>query len=279
MERPNGKMGLDTFKNILEQMADDLFFLLLYHQGEPYLNRNFLNFVRLAKEKNIYCTTSSNGHYFTDKFIRETVESGLDSMIVSLDGVTQDIYEKYRVNGHVNKVIDGVRRFMEIKKEMKSKTPLIAIQFLVMKQNESQIPQIKKLVREIGVDRLLIKNIEVRSLKEAKEWLPVNDRYRRYDFDGEHYQVKNNNKKSCPRPWLSTLINWDGSVVPCCFDKNGQYEMGNINNKNMKDIWENKKFKNFRYQLLTNRKNIDMCKNCNQGLGSFIPKFLSKNHK
>ena len=279
MERSAGKMSLETFKRIMGQMGDDIFFLLLYHQGEPYLNKSFLEFVRLAKKKKIYCTTSSNGHYFTDKFIRETIESGLDSMIVSLDGVTQDVYEKYRVKGDVNKVIEGMRRFMEIKKEMNSKTPLIALQFLVMKQNEKQISAVKKLAKEIGVDRLLIKNIEVRSLEEAKEWLPVNDKYRRYNFDGEHYEVKNANKKSCPRPWLSTLINWDGSVVPCCFDKNGHYEMGNINKENIENIWKNEKFTKFRYRLLTNRKSIDMCRNCNQGLGSFIPNFLSKNHK
>ncbi len=279
MERSAGKMTIDTFKQIMQKLGDDIFFLLLYHQGEPYLNKHFLEFVRLAKEKNIYCTTSSNGHYFTDEFIRETIASGLDSMIVSLDGVTQDVYEKYRVKGNVHKVVDGMRRFMEIKKEMNSKTPLIALQFLVMKHNESQIADVKKLAEDIGVDRLLIKNIEVRSLEEAKEWLPVDDKYRRYHFDGEHYEVKNADKKSCPRPWLSTLINWDGSVVPCCFDKNGHYEMGNINKQNMDDIWQNEKFTKFRYQLLTNRKSIDMCRNCNQGLGSFIPKFLSKNHK
>ena len=280
MERSNGKMSFETFENIINKMSDDLFFLLLYHQGEPYVNQHFLDFVKLAKSKNIYCTTSTNAHYFTDDLIHQTIDSGLDSMIVSLDGVTQETYETYRVKGNLEKVINSMKRFMEIKRERKSKTPLIALQFLVMKHNENEIPAIKKLAKEIGVDRLLIKNIEVRSLEEAQQWLPVNDKYRRYDFSGQNFEVKNNNKKSCPRPWLSTLINWDGAVVPCCFDKNGKYDMGNINETNdLGNIWFGQKFSAFRNRLNTNRKSIDICRNCNQGFGSFIPEFRRKNTK
>jgi radical SAM protein with 4Fe4S-binding SPASM domain len=277
MERANGKMSLATFENIMDKMGDDLFFLLLYHQGEPYINKHFLDFVKLAKAKNIYCTTSTNAHYFNDEIIRDTIDSGLDSMIVSLDGVTQQSYETYRVKGNVDKVVMGMKRFMEIKKQRKSKTPLIALQFLVMKHNEHELPAVKKLAKQIGVDRLLIKNIEVHSLEEAKQWLPVNDKFRRYNFDGQTFEVKNNDKKSCPRPWLSTLINWDGSVVPCCFDKNGEYEMGNINKaQNIQSLWFGGSFSKFRGQLSRNRKSIDMCRNCNQGFGSFIPQFKNR---
>jgi len=271
MTRVLGHMSLDTFKNILDKMGKDLFFLLLYHQGEPYLNIDFLEMVQQAKTQNIYCTTSSNGHYFSDQNIRNTIHSGLDSMIVSIDGTDQKSYETYRVKGDLQKVVDGSRRFMEIKKELGKKTPLIAWQFLVMKHNEHDIPAIKQLAKEIGVDRLLVKNIEVRSKEEAEIWLPEDDKYRRYDFDGQILQVKNSDKESCPRPWLSTLINWDGSMVPCCFDKNGQYEMGNINEvKNLDLLWRGEEFNNFRTKLTTDRKSIDMCRNCNQGLGSFI---------
>lgn len=274
MERPGGRMTLNTFRNILDKMGKDIFFLLLYHQGEPYLNKDFLKFVKLAKQQNIYCTTSSNGHYFSEESIRATIDSGLDSMIVSIDGVTQETYARYRVQGSLEKVIRGSKLFMKIKKELKSKTPLIAWQFLVMKHNEHEIPAIKKLAKEAGVDRLLIKTIEVRNEQEAAGWLPQNDKYRRYNFDGQHLQVKKSDKKSCPRPWLSTLINWDGGVVPCCFDKNGHYVMGDINRaQTLDEIWRGKKFTQFRHTLSTNRKSIDMCRNCNQGLGSFIPEF------
>jgi radical SAM protein with 4Fe4S-binding SPASM domain len=272
MKRSRGKMSLSTFKNILEKLGDDIFFLLLYHQGEPYLNKDFLAFVKLAKEKNIYCTTSSNAHYFDEKNIRATIRSGLDSMIISFDGTSQDVYEKYRVGGHLESVISGLKQFVQIKKEMKSKTPLLAVQFLVMKHNQHQINEMKDIYHEIGADRLLIKNIEVHNEAEAEEWLPNDDKYRRYHYDGKKLEVKGNDKKSCPRPWLSALVNQDGSVVPCCFDKNGSYDMGNINTaETFDEIWRGGSFTKFRNRLNSNRKSIDICKNCNQGMGDFIP--------
>ena len=279
MKRVKGNMTLDTFRSIMDKFGENIFFLLIYHQGEPYINPHFLDFVKLAKEKNIYVTTSTNGHYFSDESIEATIDSGLDSMIVSVDGVTQESYAKYRVKGKLDKVLEGTKRFMQIRKNKVSRTPNVALQFLVMKHNEHEIPQIRKLSEELGVDRLLIKNIEVHSTEEANEWLPENKAFRRYNFNGKELIVKGADKKSCTRPWLSTLVNWDGEVVPCCFDKNGNYPMGNIVKENsLKDIWKGRQFLDFRSRLLQDRQKIDICSNCNQGFGSFLPqKFWHKN--
>ncbi len=272
MKRVRGHMSLETFERIMDQLSREIFFLIIYHQGEPYLNKNFFDITRLARTKKIYCTTSTNGHYFTEENIHKTIDAGLNSMIVSIDGVDQSSYEKYRKRGDLQKVLDGTLRFMQIKNKRRVKHPLIAIQFLVMKHNEPQIEKMKKLAKKIGVDRLMIKNIEVRSLEEAREWLPEDNRYRRYDFSGDDYQVKNVQKTSCPRPWFSALINWDGSVVPCCFDKNGQYDMGNTNKvQEFDEIWIGDNFNKFREQLAMNRQSIEMCSNCNMGFGDFIP--------
>jgi len=280
MERVNGKMSLDTFQSIMDKMGDDIFFLLIYHQGEPYINKHFFDFVRLAKEKNIYVTTSTNGHYFTEENITKTIESGLDSMIVSLDGVTQESFEKYRVGGDLEKVIDGTKKLMAEKKKRKIRTPNVALQFLVMKHNESEVEQVRQLAKDMGVDRLLIKNIEVRTYDEALTWLPKDVKYRRYDVKGNDYVVKGIDKNSCARPWMSTLVNWDGEFVPCCFDKNGKYPMGNIHElPDFENIWRGEPINDFRKKLLTDRKQIDICANCNMGLGSFMPKrFFNKKH-
>jgi len=265
-------MTTETFNRIMDTFGQDIFFLLVYHQGEPYINKHFSEFVRIAKKRRIYVTTSTNGHYFTAKTIRETIESGLDSMIVSIDGTSQESYARYRVGGTLEKVIAGTKALMLERQNMGSRTPNVALQFLVMKHNEHEIPEMRRLAGEIGVDRLLIKNIEVRSPEEADQWLPENEAFRRYHFDGNSLLVKNSEKESCTRPWLSTLINWDGTVVPCCFDKNGHYGMGNILNAQAAEIWKGDDFQDFRSKLLRDRRDIDICRNCNQGFGSFLPK-------
>jgi radical SAM protein with 4Fe4S-binding SPASM domain len=280
MERSQGRMSLDTFKKIIDHMGKDIFFMLIYHQGEPYMNKDFFKFVELAKQNKIYVTTSTNGHYFTDNNIHKTLQSGLDSMIISLDGTTQKTYEKYRVGGNLERVLDGTARLVSERRRRKLHHPNIALQFLVMKHNEHEIPEVKRIAEQLQVDRLLIKNIEVRSLDEANDWLPSEKKFRRYDFDGQAYSVKGLDKNACTRPWLSTLINWDGTFVPCCFDKNGTYPMGDIHNiSDLKEMWTGKAFTDFRSQLLQDRKKIDICRNCNQGFGSFLPSRLWKKQR
>jgi MoaA/NifB/PqqE/SkfB family radical SAM enzyme len=280
MKRTAGRMTLETFGKIIEHMGKDIFFMLIYHQGEPYMNKNFFDFVKIAKQNNIYVTTSTNGHYFTDQNISKTLDCGIDSMIVSLDGTTQESYQKYRVGGQVDRVLDGTARLIAERKRLKMRTPNIALQFLVMKHNENEIAEVKKIASQLGVDRLLIKNIEVRSLNEAKKWLPSEKKFRRYDFDGHNYSVKGIDKKSCTRPWLSTLINWDGTFVPCCFDKNGDFPMGDVHKiSDVREMWLGNEITDFRTQLLRDRKSIDICRNCNQGFGSFLPSRLWKKRK
>ena len=277
MERPAGKMSLETYQKIIKHLGKDIFFMLIYHQGEPYINKKFFEFVEIAKQNNIYVTTSTNGHYFTDLNIKKTLDSGLDSMIISLDGITQESYEKYRVGGELDRVLDGTARLMTEKKRRKLRSPNVALQFLVMKHNEHEIQEVKKIADKLGVDQLLIKNIEVRSITEAREWLPNDNKFRRYDYDGDKYIVKGNDKSSCTRPWLSTLINWDGTFVPCCFDKNGEYPMGDIHKLDeINHLWTSDSLMDFRTRLLQNRKSIDICRNCNQGFGSFLPSRLWK---
>jgi len=279
MSRPGGRMTLETFRTIMDKLGDHIFFLLIYHQGEPYLNQNFFEFVRLAKQRNIYVTTSTNGHYLSAENVSRTVECGLDSMIVSLDGTSQESFARYRRGGNLEQVLAGIRRLVAQKKKMNSRTPNVAVQFLVMKHNEAEIPLLRRLAVELQADRTLIKNIEVHSAAQAREWLPAEEKYRRYHFDGVKLIVKNSDKKYCSRPWLSTLINWDGSVVPCCFDKNGKYIMGTVDAANSwPQIWLNGPFNQFRRKLLTSRKSIDICCNCNQGLGNFLAaKYWKKN--
>jgi len=271
MERNTGKMTLSTFQTIIDKIGDDICFLLVYHQGEPLMNKNFYDFVRLAKQKNIYVTTSTNGHYFTPKNVGELIDCGLDSMIVSMDGSTQESYEKYRVGGTLVRVIEGTRLLMQEKKKRRSRTPNVALQFLVMKHNESEIAAMRQLAKDIGVDRFLVKNIEVRSIGEANKWLPQNPAFRRYNFDGSTLRVKNDDQKYCSRPWASTLINWEGTIVPCCFDKNAHFPMGNIRDSvHFADIWFNGSYSAFRNKMLADRNQIEICRNCNQGFKSFL---------
>src|SRR3978361_703783 len=149
--RPTGMLANDFFRQTIDDIHKELLYLIFYFQGEPYLNRDFLDMVKYASAKGLYTATSTNAHYLTDDAARKTVESGLDRLIISIDGTTQEVYKQYRVGGNLNKVIEGAKNIVKWKKELKSKTPFVFFQFLVVKPNEHQIEEVKKLGMEVGV--------------------------------------------------------------------------------------------------------------------------------
>ena len=156
--RPTGMLPAELFKKTIDEVASRLFYLIFYFQGEPYLHPQFLDLVQYAAQKGIYTATSTNAHYLNDKNARRTVESGLDRLIISLDGTTQDVYQQYRVGGKLEKVLEGTRNVVRWRKELKSSTPRIIFQFLVVRPNEHQIDDARALADALGVDDVWFKN-------------------------------------------------------------------------------------------------------------------------
>ena len=265
--RPTGMLQNDFFKRTIDEIHKELLYLIFYFQGEPYLNPDFLEMVKYASDKKIYTATSTNAHYLTEEVAKRTVESGLDRLIISIDGTTQEVYQQYRVGGNLEKVLEGAKNIMKWKKELKSKTPFVFFQFLVVKPNEHQIEDIKRLAKEVGVDEVRFKTAQVYKYEtDPNNLIPSIDKYSRYkkNTDGL-YTAKNKLANRCWKMQHANVITWDGLVVPCCFDKDATHQLGNLKNQSFKEIWHNANYKQFRNELMKGRKNIDICANCSEG--------------
>src|ERR1700757_2728750 len=159
--RPTGMLQQDFFRSTIDDIHKELLYLIFYFQGEPFLNPDFLEMVKYAHNKGVYTATSTNAHYLTDEKAQRTIESGLDRLIISIDGTTQDVYQQYRVGGKLEKVLQGTRNIVKWKKTLKSKTPFVIFQFLVVRPNEDQLDDIRRLAAEIGVDQVRFKTAQV----------------------------------------------------------------------------------------------------------------------
>jgi len=264
--RPTGMLDKNFFKEVLDQVHERVFYLVFYFQGEPFLNPEFLDMISYASKKKLYTATSTNAHYFNDETARKTIESGIDRLIISIDGTSQETYEQYRIGGTLNKVLEGTKKLVEWKKKLKSSTPFLVFQFLVVRPNEHQVEEVKKLAKEIGVDKVVFKTAQIYDFKNGSDLIPLNDKYSRYRklSDGT-YEIKNSLKNQCWKMWHSSVITWDGQVVPCCFDKDAKHKMGSLKEKTFKEIWNDKAYHKFRASLMKSRKEIDICKNCSEG--------------
>ena len=264
--RSTGMLQQDFFKTTLDDIYKEITYLIFYFQGEPYLNPQFLEMVRYAADKKIYTATSTNAHYLNDEKAKQTVESGLDRLLISIDGTTQETYEQYRIGGNLNKVITGAQNIIKWKKKLKSKTPHVIFQFLVVKPNEHQIKNVQVLAKSIGVDELRFKTAQMYDYVNGNALIPTIEKYSRYrqQPDGT-YRIKNEMLNHCWRLWHSTVITWDGMVVPCCFDKDAQHQLGDLKNMPFRKLWKGAAYHNFRANVLRSRSKVDICKNCTEG--------------
>lgn len=264
--RPTGMLQQDLFESVISQLKPTLNYLTFYFQGEPYLNPQFLTMVKYASQQNIYTATSTNAHYLKDDVAKQTVESGLDRLIISIDGTSQDTYESYRVGGDLSKVIEGTKNIIDWKKKLKSRTPHVIFQFLVVKPNEHQIPEVYRLAKELGVDEVKLKTAQIYDYQNGSDLIPTQSKYSRYKMmsDGR-WSIKNNLDNHCWKMWHSCVVTWDGQVVPCCFDKDAHFVLGDLKKQSFEEIWFGEKYTQFRKSLLQSRSEIEICKNCTEG--------------
>lgn len=267
--RPTGMLTTDLYAKILSEISPTLSYSLLYFQGEPYLNPHFLDLVELSTQHKVYSATSTNAHYLDAETSKRTLQAGLNRLIISIDGITQDTYQQYRIGGKLDKVIEGIKQVVAAKKELKSRTQII-LQFLVVKPNEHQLEEAKQLATTLEVDAIKFKTAQIYDYKNGSELIPTNDLYSRYkkEEDGT-YSIKNKLENKCWKMWQSCVITWDGKVVPCCFDKDAKYVMGDLNTQSFKEIWFGEKYNRFRQQVIDSRQSIDICQNCTEGLKIF----------
>ncbi len=267
--RKTGNMDFKFYKSIIDQSYKDLIYLMLYFQGEPFLHPDFFEMVKYAHKRKIYTTTSTNAHFLDKENAKKVVESGLDRIIISIDGTTQESYEKYRIGGKLEKVVDGTKNLINARNKFGSNKPYIIYQFVVFKSNEYEINALNKLAKEIGVDDVKIKTAQFYNLHWSNELIPTRRKFLRYKKEDGNYYLKGKLPNKCWRSWHSSVITIDGKIVPCCFDKDAKHELGDLKTDSMKKIVKGKSIKEFKNSILKNRKKFDICRNCIEGIRVF----------
>ncbi|MFT5820476.1 MAG: radical SAM protein with 4Fe4S-binding SPASM domain [Crocinitomix sp.] len=264
--RATGNLDVAINKKILDQVGSQLQHINYYFQGEPFIHPHFLDLVKDARERNIYVVTSTNAHFIDPEMAEKIVLSGLSEIIISIDGLTQETYEHYRINGKLEKVITGTKNLMAAKQKLKRPNPIVTFQFLVTKHNEHEIEQLQALGKELGVDEVRLKSVQVYDFETGNDLIPENEAYSRYKKTGKgRYELKNKFKNKCWRMWSSCVFTWDGKIVPCCFDKDAEHQLGDIQIADFKTTWKSGIYKEFRSKVFKDRKQIEICKNCSEG--------------
>lgn len=250
------------FEKTVDELRPFLYYISLYFQGEPMMHPDFFSFLVLSG--GIKTIVSTNGHFLTVENSEEIALSGLHKLIVSLDGMDQKAYSEYRRNGDLGKVKEGIRNISSARNRLKSPAKL-ELQFLVNRHNEHQIREAESFAREMKA-HLKLKSMQVINVQDSWKWMPSAMEYARYEKTGGKYVIRNSMPSGCLRLWFNPVITWDGKVLPCCFDKDAEYVMGDVTKDSFRAIWNSTEYTEFRKRVLYSRKSIPICRNCSSGM-------------
>lgn len=266
MTRPLGTMSMETFRRIVDEVAPEVFYLQLFFQGEPFINKHLVEMIAHAHERGMYVGLSTNAHFISARVAEDLMAHGLERLIVSIDGMTQETYEEYRVGGKLERVFSALDLLTDARNRRNggNRTEVI-LQFLVTRGNEGEIPAVRELGKTHDA-HVALKTMQVYSVESARQFLPDDEKYRRYRIVDGRLVPKSRMKNRCVRLWERSVITWDGVVVPCCFDKNAEYSLGNISEDAFGRIWQSDTYHGFRRRILENRKGVPLCTNCTEGL-------------
>jgi MoaA/NifB/PqqE/SkfB family radical SAM enzyme len=263
VQREN-RMTLANYTKIISPVIDKLFQVFLYNWGEPFLNPAIYDIIRFNTDHNIATIVSSNLNMPVDA--SRLVESGCDYLIASADGATQEVYEKYRVGGSLQKVTNAIRMISDEKRKRNTRFPIIEWQCLVSRHNESTLDTIHDLAIEVGANIVRFANLNFYSVGDnpgiAKEWFPSDPRYESLVPQESSDSLKNRERKPCFWLWRSAIVNADGGLTPCCL-----YDVpswANAIDSNIVDAWNSPLFREARERSLKNhaKTNSLICDRC-----------------
>ena len=262
LKRANGKIEPEQFKKIIDEVYKKTFYLNLYLQGEPFLHPQINELIKYAVQKKMFVCVSTNGHFLDQEFCDNIIQSGLQKIIISLDGASAETYEEYRRGGNYNIVTTGIETLSNAKKKTNSRFPVIEIQMIVNRYNEHEINAMKSLTKKLGADTLELKTMQ---LEQHAEFLPERSKLKRYYRNKEgKLQTINKLSNKCRRLWTTTVITWDGEMASCCYDKNAEFGPGNVFTSSVLTLWKSNEMNQFRKRVLKQRKEIEICRNCNE---------------
>ncbi|NTW88692.1 MAG: radical SAM protein [Desulfobulbaceae bacterium] len=268
-------MSMETFTTILDKMPF-LRAIELYRSGEPFLNPEIFAMIRLAHQRNIKVVISTHFSFVKpDVFFEELAASGLDTLVVSLDGTSQETYSQYRVGGDYDLVMSNIKKLIEAKNRARRNKPEIIWQFLVNKYNEHEIATAQGIAISMGMPldlrpiSLADNEPDVRheciDIEERKlNWLPQNEAYISDCYKGTYrYPLS---KGICPQLFTRVMVMADGKILPCCEVWDQESAFGDLLKESFDDIWYGRKYLDARSRALNKKHSSQIqsvCFRCN----------------
>ena len=253
--KPMQDMPLKAFKRLMKELGPYLLVAELFVKGEPLMNKDIYDMIACCKKYRMFTRVSSNMQFLDRARAEKMVESGLDHLLASVDGASQERYEAYRKGGDLALALTNMRLVVEAKKRLGKTTPLVEWKFIVFRHNEGELEKAKLMAAEIGVDRLcfvpaFVGNAPLKP--EEAAWLPLAAEFRMYGDEGASLEKtvgRREIESSCNLPWMSMTIDPRSNVSTCCRCDETRHEHGRMTWGFFWRVWNGKRYRDSRRHI------------------------------
>jgi len=260
MTRPHEMIEVDLFEKIVDEVADYNGIIWLHNLGEPLAHPKFDDLIRYVKRAGLKCGISTNATLLNEARIRRVLSSGLDKIILCMDGITKETYEKMREGANFEQVTANIERFLQRKREAKHRTPEAIVQLIYMRATELQVPEFRRRWGGLA-DKLHIKRFSTWA-EQVDGIAELSDPEHRYE--PEHSLTTR--RHPCAYLWRNVVVTANGDVIPCCVDYDGRMVMGNMRESTLEEIWHGDAFRKVRQDHVDGRF-LDTCATCREWVG------------
>jgi radical SAM protein with 4Fe4S-binding SPASM domain len=246
-----GYMDFGLFRRIIDQAKDSVFDVHLAHRGESLFHADFFRMVEYARQAGLVTRFHTNGTVLNEDKSRRIIASGLDQLSFSFDGFDQESYERIRVKGRFDETVSNIVRFLEIKKELRSKKPYAVLELIYFPE---VFKTASRRVQHEFLDRFKGLPLDEVKVKRLHNWAgDAGLRPRR-----KHYLP-------CTFLWQALAIFWDGTILPCPQDFFGNYELGNVRESTLAEVWNNDRLVALRQKILARDfEGLPTCAQCDR---------------
>ena len=278
LKRPAGDMRLEMFKDLIDHLGKFLLVMMFWDWGEPFLNSDAYEMIQYARRAGIKVVCSTNGHVFADgENARRVVNSGLDVLVFSVDGITQETYQAFRTQGKLETVIQGIRNVVEQRGRLRSATPVVNLRFIVTKHSEHEIPQLRPYARSLGVDVLTLRKFHfvpgtqktvrgtAQETTRPERMVPSEAKFQLPVLQGGHLAPVRVARNPCRNLWNCPTIHRDGTVVSCFMDYDEKRPLGSLTTQTLGEIWRGEPYRRLRQAFRRSWQELTICEECPSG--------------
>jgi len=282
-----GEMNLNTFVKVAK-IFPFVESVSLMGIGESLTNKNILTMISICKSYGLSVGFNSNGVLLTSGLTKDLILSGLDNFVFSIDAADKKTYESIRIGSNFDKVIENIKAFIEMKKELNKKNPALGLEFVATTKNIHELLPYLDLAKKIGISKIVVSHVITFSKDHEKEALyNHSDPKHQQIWDEAISKARNlgihltlpplqavENSNCRFRPWQCLFVSWKGDIKPCCiylhpmplFYKGKKaivpaMNFGNVHEENILNLWYSPEYIKFREQIL-NKKYTEICNSC-----------------